>query len=103
MQQEYLVEESEKTKKAREKLKKKLDRIDQKITPDALKKKVVEIHRRIARTSPNRVIVMNKSFSLFDENQNAADLSSRLTSIVKQLKNENISYKMTGKLVEKKD
>ena len=85
-----IEEESEKTKKAREKLKKKLARLDRKITTEALEEKVIEIHRRIARNSQNRAVVINKSISLFDENKNAALLSQKVSNIAKQLKKEDI-------------
>lgn len=78
------AEESQKTQKAREKLKKKLEALDQKITPQALEKKTIEIHRWIARHASSRVPLKNKSISLFDENQNAADLSQRVRLLADQ-------------------
>ena len=66
-----IAEESPKTRKAREKLKKQLEANDKKITPQALERKSIEIHRWIARHAQNRVILKSKSISLFDENQNA--------------------------------
>ena len=83
-----IAEESLKTKKAREKLKKRLDALDQKITPQALKEKSIEIHRWIARHAEKRVVLREKSFSLFDENQNAAQLSQKISKIAEQIRNE---------------
>ncbi len=80
-----IAEESQKTRKAREKLKKQLDACDRKITPQALEKKSIEIHRWIARHAQNRVILKSKSISLFDENQNTADVSHRVSSFVDQI------------------
>ncbi len=80
-----IVEESEKTKKSREKLKKKLDLLDRKVTPQALKKKTLEIHRWIERHAHHRITLKTKSISLFDENQNTAALSQRVAQLVEQL------------------
>src|ERR1700722_10735202 len=75
-----IAEESLKTRKAREKLKKQLEANDKKITPQALEKKSIEIHRWIARHAHNRVVLKSKSISLFDENQNTADISNRVSN-----------------------
>lgn len=82
-----IAEESAKTRKAREKLKKQLEGIDQLITPQALEKKTIEIHRWIARHASQRVVLRSKAISLFDENQNAAKLSQRVAALAEQLKN----------------
>lgn len=85
----FIVEESDKTRKAREKLKKHLDSIEKKITTQALKKQTIEIHRWIARHASDRVVLKDKEISLFDENQNAAKLSHRVSKLAEQLKNPN--------------
>ena len=84
-QNKGLAEESSKTKKTREKLRKYLNEMDQGITPQALKRKSSEIHRWIARHSRDRIALRSKSISLFDENQNTADLSQKVNIIVKKL------------------
>jgi hypothetical protein len=66
-------------------LKKQLEANDRKITPQALEKKAIEIHRWIARHAQNRVVLKSKSISLFDENQNTADISSRVSHFVDQI------------------
>jgi len=81
-----LAEESLKTKKTREKLRKLLSEMDKEITTQALKRKSTEIHRWIARRASDRVALRTKSISLFDENQNAADLSQKVTAVVDKLK-----------------
>ncbi|MCB1106648.1 MAG: hypothetical protein KDK76_00960 [Chlamydiia bacterium] len=86
MVQKGLAEESEKTKKTREKLRQKLEEMDQGITPQALKRKSSEIHRWIARHASERIALRSKSISLFDENQNAADLSRKVSSVVESLR-----------------
>jgi phosphate uptake regulator len=83
-----IAEESLKTRKAREKLKKQLDAFEKKITPQALEKKAIEIQRWIARHASNRVALKSKSISLFDENQNAAGLSQRVGVLADQIKKD---------------
>lgn len=73
-----LALESEKTKKAREKLRKKLESLEQKITPQALERKSVEIQRWIARHAPQRTVLKQKTISLFDENKNTAEVSLKV-------------------------
>lgn len=86
-----IAEESPKTRKARQKLQRQLDALDKKITPQALEKKVVEIQRWIARHASHRILLKNKSISLFDENQNAASLSQRVSQLADQIQIEHHS------------
>ena len=83
-----IAEESAKTRKAREKLKKQLAAFEKKITPQALQKKTIEIHRWIERHASNRIALKSKSISLFDENQNAAKLSQKIAHLADQMKIE---------------
>ena len=83
-----LAEASSKTDRAREKLKRQLEAIDKKITPQALKKKTIEIHRWIERHAAHRVVLKSKSICLFDENQNTADLSRRVVKLAEKLKRD---------------
>ncbi len=83
-----IVEESQKTRRAREKLKRQLEALDKRITPQALERKAIEIQRWIARHASSRVVLKNKSISLFDENQNAADQSVRISLLADQIKKE---------------
>ena len=83
-----IAEESYKTKKAREKLRKQLEEHEKKITPQALEKKTIEIQRWIARHAQTRVVLRNKSISLFDENQNAAGLSQKVSLLADQMKTD---------------
>jgi len=82
------AEESSKTKKAREKLKRKLEAVEKRITTQALKRKTIEIHRWIARHAQERIVLRTKAISLFDENQNAAKLSARVSHLAEQIKSE---------------
>ena len=83
-----IAEESYKTRKAREKLRKMLEEHQSKITPQALEKKTIEIQRWIARHASTRVVLRNKSISLFDENQNAAKLSQKVAVFAEQIKKD---------------
>lgn len=85
---EDLVEESEKTKKLRSKLLQKLVFIDEQVTKTALDRKVHEIHHWISKHASQRILLKNKAISLFDENQNAAKLSSRVRGLMKKLDQE---------------
>ena len=78
--------ESDKTKKARDKLKKYLESVDGKMTDEALTKKSEEIHRWIGRHAKNRVVLKSKGISLFDENQNPAEKSGQIEELIDELK-----------------
>jgi hypothetical protein len=82
------AEESTKTRRAREKLKRQLQAIDAKINPDALQQARLDIHRWIARHAHHRVVLRNKNISLFDENQNTANLSNRVANLAHAIQNE---------------
>jgi hypothetical protein len=81
-----IAEESLKTKKAREKLMKRLKEVDAKITKDALERKSIEIHRWISRNVDRRVTLRDKSISLFDENQNVAEISQKIIKVAEKLR-----------------
>lgn len=85
---EGIAEESIKTKKVREKLKKHLEKIDEKVTQQELNRKISEIHRWISRHAVHRVSVKAKAFSLFDENQNTAKISQKIAALTVQLKTQ---------------
>jgi len=87
-QKTQIADESPKTRKAREKLKRQMEALDKKMTPQALKKKSIEIYRWIERHAQHRVILKSKSICLFDENQNTADLSQRVIQLTEKLKKE---------------
>ncbi|WP_194847990.1 hypothetical protein [Candidatus Neptunochlamydia vexilliferae] len=81
-----VAEESVKVRKTREKLRRRLEEMDQGITPQALKRKSSEIQRWIARHAATRTALKKKSISLFDENQNAASISQKVSSLMDALK-----------------
>ncbi len=83
-----LADESDKTKKARAKLKKRLFELEKKVTVQALERKNMEIHRWIARHAPQRIVLRTKNISLFDENKNTAEISSRISKVAMQLRTE---------------
>ena len=80
-----VVGESEKTKKAREKLKQKLEKADKKLTETALRNKSQEIAERIDRHSSDRISV-EKDLSLFDQNRNSAKMSRLVEKLAASLK-----------------
>lgn len=88
MKKKELAQESEKTKKAREKLCKQLAAIEQKITSKDLEKKNIEIHQWIARHARHRVVLKTKNISLFDENTNVAQMSRSIHNITERLHNQ---------------
>ena len=79
------VGESAKTRRIRQKLEKQLSEYEQQVTPQAIERKTIEIHRWIARHAPERIALKDKNISLFDENQNAASLSRRVSDLVENL------------------
>jgi hypothetical protein len=83
--QKRMAPESKQTKRAREKLQKHWNSVEKKITPEALLKVSEEMHRWIGRHANLRVPLKAKRISLFDGNQNAAELSQRVKAIAKQL------------------
>ncbi len=90
-----IAEESLKTRKAREKLQKKLAVLDKEITPQALREKVSEIHRWIALHVDERVVLQTKQIALFDENQNTAAVSRKIVTIATQIQKD-ISLQSKG-------
>ncbi|GAB5410970.1 MAG: hypothetical protein ChlgKO_00840 [Chlamydiales bacterium] len=80
-----IAEESDKTKRAREKLKKHLESEQIKQTKEELGRKSAEIHRWIGRHAKDRTIVPGKGISLFDNNENPADPSEKISGHRQQL------------------
>ena len=79
-----LAEESGKTKKARAKLKNKLDATDKKLKNQTLDKKSQEISKWIERHANDRVSV-KKDISLFDQNRNSAKMSRNIEKLAEEL------------------
>ena len=80
-----IAEESDKTKRAREKLKKHLENEQTKQTKEELGRKSAEIHRWIGRHAKDRTVVPGKGISLFDNNANPADPSEKISGHREQL------------------
>lgn len=81
-----LADESARTQRAREKLRRKLADRERQITPQALEKKMGEIHRWIARHATERVVLKDKAIALFDKNVHAAAVSRTIAKIAGQLR-----------------
>ncbi len=86
MKKNKIAEESTKTRRAREKLRKHLQEVEKKITPEALEHKISEIQNWIARHSKQRIALKEKDFSLFDENRNIAKSSKNVDRLSRKLK-----------------
>lgn len=80
-----IAEESDKTKRAREKLRRQLEAVENRVTKQAIEKKSAEIHRWIGRHANNRLVLKSKAISLFDENQNPAPESEKVEQFSKDL------------------
>ncbi len=87
MDHKLYAEESEKTKKARQKIKEQMRSVDEAFTDGALQKKLAEIKIWIARHAKNRVVIKNK-VSLFDQNQNTAKISQAIASIMRKVQKD---------------
>lgn len=83
---EPMAPESAKTRKQRARLQKKLERQQKKVTPEALKQKIVEMHKWIAKHAEHRVVLRAKSIALFDENRNAVAASQKVMKIMMHLR-----------------
>ena len=79
-----IVEESQKTKRARDKLKQRLELMEKKTTSEALKDKTTAIERWIGRRAQDRVTV-KKDIPLFDKNQNPAKPSRSISKLQQEL------------------
>jgi hypothetical protein len=79
-----IVEESQKTKRARDKLRQRLELMEKKTTLEALKDKTDAIERWIDRRSEDRVAV-NKDIPLFDKNQHSAKPSRGVARLQEEL------------------
>lgn len=95
-----MAEESAKTLKARHKLKKQLEILDQKITPQALEKKMREIHQWISRHAQHRVVLKTKTISLFDENQHTAEISHKISELAQKLQAEGALFQRQMKKIQ---
>ena len=84
-----IVQESTKTKRAREKLLKQLESERKQFTPRALKETIEKIHKWIADNSKYRVRIEKKtSIKLFNQNIDFASISKKVESFAKSLKTE---------------
>lgn len=85
-----LAPESLKTRRAREKLLKQWEEEKQQITPAAIAEAVRKMHDWIANNAKHRVPIKEK-LELFNQNRDAAKLSSKVEQIAAKLK-EDMQY-----------
>lgn len=90
MEDKMLAEESVKTKRAREKLKKQMEMWKKEVTPQALEEKKREMHLWIARHAMHRIALKDKEICLFDGNQNTAMVSRKVALIAKKLSSHGV-------------
>lgn len=76
------------TQKILNKLKKRLDQLDEQITKEGLEKSREKIQNWIHRHTTERVNLKTSSFSIFSEGRNAAKMSRRVENFRKHLKND---------------
>jgi hypothetical protein len=82
------AQESEKTKKAREKLKNRLKKIDSMVTSQAIDEKKDQISDWISRHSWSRDSVTKDDLGLFDQNRNPAPLSKKAQGMKDRLEKD---------------
>lgn len=83
-----IAPESIKTKRAREKLLRQWEEQDLLITESALADTVDKIHKWIASNATHRVQLKEKDIRLFDQNQNAAVLSRKVTQFAQKIRDD---------------
>jgi len=79
------ISESEKIKQIREKLKERLKSLEEKINEKALKKTHQRIDDRISAQGISRIPLKKRSFSLFDNNQNPAEISKKVKKVYERI------------------
>lgn len=81
----FTAPESLKTRKAREKLLKAWEAEKKQITPKAIQETVDKIHKWIADNAKHRVPIKEKNIQLFNQNQNAAEVSRKVQQLAKKI------------------
>ena len=80
-----IAEESSKVRRTREKIEKQLQKEKKQVTPEALAQCVEKIAKWIAHNQPNREVIMKSSCQLFNQNQNAAEVSKKVQLFARSL------------------
>jgi hypothetical protein len=84
-----IAPESNKTRRAREKLREQIKKQESLITPQALADTINKIQKWIAANAAYRTSLREKKdIRLFDQNQNAATTSKRIQELEQKLKTE---------------
>ena len=65
-----------------------MEAFEKRITEEALEKKSIEIHRWISKNAIDRVSLTAKNIALFDENQNTAKVSQKISSLAEKLQKQ---------------
>ncbi|MFZ4772609.1 MAG: hypothetical protein ACOYK9_01285 [Chlamydiia bacterium] len=83
-----VAQESEKTRKARDKLKNRLNKIDSMVTSHAIEEKKDQISDWISRHSWSRDPISKDDLGLFDQNRNSAPLSKKTQGMKERLEKD---------------
>lgn len=86
------AQESDKTKRAREKLRNRLDLLEKKITEKDLQRAIVDIHERISLYASDRVPLREKSIALFDNNQHPAKSSAKVAKFAQKIHENSTTF-----------
>lgn len=85
MEQKQYAEMEPKTKRIRDRLAKRLDAQEKKMTQKALQDTKVKIHHWIARHQSERKVIQKETFSLFSGGKSVAEASSKIQAIRQQI------------------
>jgi membrane carboxypeptidase/penicillin-binding protein len=86
--EKLIAPESEKTRKVREKLMKAWEEEKKQITPSAIKSTIDKIHQWIADNAKDRVLIREKRLRLFDEKENAVEISKKVKIFAEKLQED---------------
>lgn len=81
----YIIQESSKTRRSREKLEKQWEARDRLVTETALAETIHKIAKWIATRAKDRVFLEKKDLALFDNNQNPAPPSRKVERLAQSL------------------
>ncbi len=85
-EEKILAPESLKTRRAREKLLKQWNEEREQFTQKALEETIDKIHKWIADNAKHRIPIKGKGIKLFNQNEEAAAISSKVQQFAEKLK-----------------
>ncbi len=96
-----IAQESEKIQRLREKIRKNYSHLDKKIDTQAIEKTKAAMYYWIASHASERVFLKMKNISLFDENQNSAQISRFVRKSLERLSQERVEEAIQKKWKER--